>query len=365
MKFKPRIHMILCLSFILLMATGCSYTKQDSSSQYENKTLSTIIIPDTFEGLSGMDENELIDYFEKNGEGNYEDLKIVDGHVEFSVTEKQRQYWMEYAKKMADSQETTLTASSKKYHAECNEAYDTINAYYDTIISFKDVFKYVGKAEIYCALYQIFDGKEKYSLSLNVYNVDTGKLVAGGNLEKDDVSYDNTEWKASYTLDSAEISELKTKHTEEGDIFTVKSTFIDGMSTIDILQSAGGNGYQYIYFDDNGSVSMKADNTQRDTLLANMEQYLSDVSKQFSELGDGYEITWKSDFSSIDFKFDSKLSKQDQSNYFIYVETICMLNQVLESADNSYYIDLNIYDSSTGELVSTGNTKDGISWNIG
>ena len=352
---------------IVLGVTGCENSNDINTTKSVTSSMnnSSVIIPESFKSLAGMNENELLDLFKKNGEGHYNGIKSVDGQVEVSVTEEQRQYWMDYAKKMADSQESTLTAVSKKYRAECNDVYDTINMYYDTIISFEDAFKYVGKTAIYCALYQIFDGKESYSITLNVFNVDTGKLVAGGDLEKDDVSYDDTEWKASYTLDSAEISELKTKHADEGEIFTVKSTFVDGMSIIDILQSAGGNGYQYIYLDDAGSVSVKADKSQKDELIVKMNQYLSDVSNQFSGLGEGYEITWKSDFSSIDFKFDSKLSKQDQSNYFIYVETICMLNQVLDSTDNSYYIDLNIYDSSTGELVSTGNTVDGISWNIG
>lgn len=42
-----------------------------------------------------------------------------------------------------------------------------------------------------------------------------------------------------------------------------------------------------------------------------------------------------------------------------------MLNQLLKGDSNSYYIDLSIYNSSSGELVSKGNTKDGITWNIG
>lgn len=45
--------------------------------------------------------------------------------------------------------------------------------------------------------------------------------------------------------------------------------------------------------------------------------------------------------------------------------TIGMLNQLLKGDSNSYYIDLSIYNSSSGELVSKGNTKDGITWNIG
>ena len=145
----------------------------------------------------------------------------------------------------------------------------------------------------------------------------------------------------------------------------IKSSFIDGMSVINILQAAAGNDYQYIYIDSDGTVQLKVTESQKNTLIENMNQYLSSVSEQFKNLGDGYDIRWNTDFSEISYKFDSALSKQDQSNYFTYTETIGMLNQLLKGDSNSYYIDLSIYNSSSGELVSKGNTKDGITWNIG
>ena len=121
----------------------------------------------------------------------------------------------------------------------------------------------------------------------------------------------------------------------------------------------------YIYIDSDGTVQLKVTESQKNTLIENMNQYLSSVSEQFKNLGDGYDISWNTDFSEISYKFDSALSKQDQSNYFTYTETIGMLNQLLKGDSNSYYIDLSIYNSSSGELVSKGNTKDGITWNIG
>ena len=217
-----------------------------------------------------------------------------------------------------------------------------INVYYDTIISFKEAFAYVGKTAIYCALYQLFNGQKDYTITLDVYNVDTGKLVAGGNLEKDDVSYGDTEWKASYILDDKEAGELESKYEDEGEVIDIKSSFIDGMSVINILQAAAGNDYQYIYIDSDGTVQLKVTESQKNTLIENMNQYLSSVSEQFKNLGDGYDISWNTDFSEISYKFDSALSKQDQSNYFTYTETIGMLNQLLKGDSNSYYIDLSI-----------------------
>ena len=96
-----------------------------------------------------------------------------------------------------------------------------------------------------------------------------------------------------------------------------------------------------------------------------MSKPVKSIDLGLTEQEDGYDISWNTDFSEISYKFDSALSKQDQSNYFTYTETIGMLNQLLKGDSNSYYIDRSIYNSSSGELVSKGNTKDGITWNIG
>ena len=363
-KWKIGISVMLVLYIFMLTACGSKKSVDNKSTQNAGDCI-TVSIPESFESLSGMNADNLMDYLKTNGDGNYEELKIADGLVKISVTEEQANYWKNYAKDKVDAQLSTLTNVSSKYSASCSDSFDVINVYYDTIISFKEAFAYVGKTAIYCALYQLFNGQKDYTITLDVYNVDTGKLVAGGNLEKDDVSYGDTEWKASYILDDKEAGELESKYEDEGEVIDIKSSFIDGMSVINILQAAAGNDYQYIYIDSDGTVQLKVTESQKNTLIENMNQYLSSVSEQFKNLGDGYDISWNTDFSEISYKFDSALSKQDQSNYFTYTETIGMLNQLLKGDSNSYYIDLSIYNSSSGELVSKGNTKDGITWNIG
>ena len=144
-----------------------------------------------------------------------------------------------------------------------------------------------------------------------------------------------------------------------------KSTFIDGMSVIDILQQSGGNDYKYLYLDESNTVVMAVDENQKSNYLENMVRYLEGIKSQFEKLGDSYEITWNDEFSALDLYFDSSLSKQEQTNYLNYTETLCMLCQLLSGDGESYYIDIRIHDSSTGALVSEGNTVDGITFNIG
>lgn len=342
--------------------TNISETNTTESGSVQTKT---IVFPDRFEHLSSMTEEKLANYFKDRGEEHYCDLSVEDGLLKMSVTEEQIEYWKEYIIGQLEKQESVLTAVSPKYIADFNEKHDTISVYYDAMMSSDVAFNYVGRAAMFCAMYQLFDGADDFSISLNVYNSDTGKLVAGGNLEKDDVSYDNTEWGLSYTLSEEEAEKLTGADIQKYDVIRAKSTFIDGMSVIDILQQSGGNDYKYLYLDESNTVVMAVDENQKSNYLENMVRYLEGIKSQFEKLGDSYEITWNDEFSALDLYFDSSLSKQEQTNYLNYTETLCMLCQLLSGDGESYYIDIRIHDSSTGALVSEGNTVDGITFNIG
>ena len=342
--------------------TNISETNTTESGSVQTKT---IFFPNRFEHLSSMTEEKLANYFKDRGEEHYCDLSVEDGLLKMSVTEEQIEYWKEYIIGQLEKQESVLTAVSPKYIADFNEKHDTISVYYDAMMSSDVAFNYVGRAAMFCAMYQLFDGADDFSISLNVYNSDTGKLVAGGNLEKDDVSYDNTEWGLSYTLSEEEAEKLTDADIQKYDVIRAKSTFIDGMSVIDILQQSGGNDYRYLYLDESNTVVMAVDENQKSNYLENMVRYLEGIKSQFEKLGDGYEITWNDEFSALDLYFDSSLSKQEQTNYLNYTETLCMLCQLLSGDGESYYIDIRIHDSSTGALVSEGNTVDGITFNIG
>ena len=373
---KNKIVLVLTALLIACMIAACGNAKTETNNTETNISetnttesgsvqTKTIFFPNRFEHLSSMTEEKLANYFKDRGEEHYCDLSVEDGLLKMSVTEEQIEYWKEYIIGQLEKQESVLTAVSPKYIADFNEKHDTISVYYDAMMSSDVAFNYVGRAAMFCAMYQLFDGADDFSISLNVYNSDTGKLVAGGNLEKDDVSYDNTEWGLSYTLSEEEAEKLTGADIQKYDVIRAKSTFIDGMSVIDILQQSGGNDYKYLYLDESNTVVMAVDENQKSNYLENMVRYLESVKSQFEKLGDSYEITWNDEFSALDLYFDSSLSKQEQTNYLNYTETLCMLCQLLSGDGESYYIDIRIHDSSTGALVSEGNTVDGITFNIG
>jgi hypothetical protein len=361
---KRYVSILLIMSIVA--ASGCgsntdaSYAKQSD----ETEDITTINFGSDFQNLAGMDAEELSDYLENNGEDNYQKVTVEsDDTVSMELTDDQLEYWKAYTKKCLDKETEELSDIEGKYYATYSDDYKEINAYYDMDLTSEDAFGFVGDAAIYCAMYQVFNGARDYDLTLNIFNVDTKKIVVGGNLETDDVSYDNTEWGVSYTLSDDEISTV-IENADVDDI-SAKSTFVDGASLLDIFVTAAGDDYTYLYLDEDGSIHVGLDNEQKQNIKNDLTDYLEQIESQFETLGDNYKIDVNDDYSKISYKFDSQLSKQEQSNYFIYSETVSMLLQVINNTSPDFYIDISIYDSSTGELVSTGNTDKGITWNIG
>ena len=183
---KKRTLTVLVVVLVCTFLTACSKeidtvtesVNEKESSVIKNPTVLEdtieIVFPEQFEGLSGYDEEALVDYLEEI------------------------EYWKGYVEKHIDDQKAVLTGINQKYDMCCNDSYNTINMYYDQELSFIKAFSCVGKTAIYCAMYQILDGNPDYSIYLNIYNVDTGKLVVGGNLMNEEVSYTDEDWEKTF-----------------------------------------------------------------------------------------------------------------------------------------------------------------------
>lgn len=361
---KQFVSILLIMSIIAVSGCGAktdgSYTKQSEPVE----EITAVHFDQDFQNLSEMDAEGLSSYLKNHGEDNFQSVIIEpDNTVRLELTDRQLEYWKGYIRECLDQEAQELTAINEKYYAAFSEDYKEINAFYDMDLTFEDAFEFVSDAVIYCAMYQVFNGIADYDLSLNVFNADTKKIVVGGNLETDDISYDNTEWGKSYTLTDDEISTIK--ENADVDDISALSTFVDGISVLDIFVTATSDDYTYLCLDRNGSLHIGLNNEQKKSITNELADYLKQIESQFESIGANYEMNVDEDYSNISYKFDSQLSKQEQSNYFIYSETICMLLQVINHTTPDFYIGINIYDSSTGELVSTGDTENGITWNIG
>lgn len=207
---KKRTLTVLVVVLVCTFLTACSKeidTVTESVNEKESNVIKNptvledtieIVFPEQFEGLSGYDEEALVDYLKENSDGNYQKIECIDGQVNMVATQEEIEYWKGYVEKHIDDQKAVLTGINQKYDVCCNDSYNTINMYYDQELSFKKAFSCVGKTAIYCAMYQILDGNPDYSIYLNIYNVDTGKLVVGGNLMNEEVSYTDEDWEKTF-----------------------------------------------------------------------------------------------------------------------------------------------------------------------
>ena len=183
---KKRTLTVLVVVLVCTFLTACSKeidavtesVNEKESSVIKNPTVLEdtieIVFPEQFEGLSGYDEEALVDYLKENSDGNYQKIECIDGQVNMVATQEEIEYWKGYVEKHIDDQKAVLTGINQKYDMCCNDSYNTVNMYYDQELSFKKAFSCVGKTAIYCAMYQILDGNPDYSIYLNIYNVDTG-----------------------------------------------------------------------------------------------------------------------------------------------------------------------------------------------
>lgn len=264
---KQRYFLLFLIFACILTACGNKHAALETTSNPQENT-HQIMFPESFEKLSGMDEFALSDYLKENGD--YTNLSIEDGQVVLLLNEEQIDYWKNYSATLIADRESILKAVNSRYYASYDEPYNVIKIFCDTKLSFRNAFDYLGKTAIYCAINQIFHGNEDYSLSLEIYNIDTGKLVTGGDLKLDDVSYGDLEWERSYRLNSKQATNLKSSFGTDSLEYRINSD--NPFSIIRALQSSGKNNYQCLYIDEDNDVILIADKSQQEALLDDLKK---------------------------------------------------------------------------------------------
>ncbi len=90
---KKRTLTVLVVVLVCTFLTACSKeidtvtesVNEKESSVIKNPTVLEdtieIVFPEQFEGLSGYDEEALVDYLKENSDGNYQKIECIDGQV--------------------------------------------------------------------------------------------------------------------------------------------------------------------------------------------------------------------------------------------------------------------------------------------
>lgn len=120
---KKRTLTVLVVVLVCTFLTACSKeidavtesVNEKESSVIKNPTVLEdtieIVFPEQFEGLSGYDEEALVDYLKENSDGNYQKIECIDGQVNMVATQEEIEYWKGYVEKHIDDQKAVLTRS--------------------------------------------------------------------------------------------------------------------------------------------------------------------------------------------------------------------------------------------------------------
>lgn len=200
---------ILILAFALSIS-GCGYRQTqpekkgievENSSGGKEKDEEDIIkvnIDMKFINISGQSAEELAENIKEGGDC----LGVKqneDGTMTVELTEQQQQeYWLPSRGELMEELQEQFKEYDENYRLEHNDSYTQVDAYYNLDLPVDKAVVYVRYAEFLCASYQIFSGvdNDKWKVTINVYNSDTGKLVKTGDSDVD-LEYDDSDWEAS------------------------------------------------------------------------------------------------------------------------------------------------------------------------
>ena len=211
---KSKTIAILCaLALVMILVSGCS-SPQNSSSEFNSsdielenseykEALSTKIytLDQKFLKLGGLSPEEYArDLVKTFGEESFVNIVAHDDSVSVELTEDQRQELVENIIRQVEYLDFEFGEIDENYHFLAKENYSVVDIYYDLNLSPYNVGYYILHAEWLCAEIQIFSGADEWYVEINVYNANTGKLVATGDSEHN-VKYNEEDWIRSETPD--------------------------------------------------------------------------------------------------------------------------------------------------------------------
>ena len=210
MKRKYINKSCIIIIVLALSVSGCGYSKEqtenkgievENNSDDKEKSEEDIVkvnLDLKFITISGKSAEETVE--EIRDGGNCLDIyENEDGTLTVEITEQQQQeYWLPSRGELMEELQEQLKEYDENYRLEHNDSYTQVDAYYNLNLPVDKAVVYVRYAEFLCASYQIFSGVEndKWKVTINVYNSDTGKLVKTGDSDVD-LEYDDSDWEAS------------------------------------------------------------------------------------------------------------------------------------------------------------------------
>lgn len=176
----------------VILAASLCFGACSNNSSVASYTLNNKLV-----NITGKEPDEVAEDFKSSLNGNITDASANDdGTVTIKLTDKQRKYVVSFMEERVNDMQDEIKKQDERYKIEVNDDYSELDFYYDQNLDIKMVTALVFGTETYSAYHQIFSDREDWFTTINIYNCDTGKLVATGDTNND-INYDNSDWEAS------------------------------------------------------------------------------------------------------------------------------------------------------------------------
>lgn len=131
----------------------------------------------------------------------------------------------------------------------------------------------------------------------------------------------------------------------------------------DLVETSEGQ-YVSVYVNDDGvSVTLQITEDQRAYWIEPRAELTNMLKRDFSAIDPEYSIEINEDYSHIDFYYNLELDAYDAAYYVIYIESFCICQQLFNGvAPEEWFVSINIYNSDTGLLVTSGDSNTGLSY---
>lgn len=363
--------MCFCLAVLCAVMAGCG-TAQPAATQVTttppapattaptettgtDEPVHKIVFSQKFLNVADMTAEEWAVDLENTSEGQFTDIYVnADGvSVTLEVTETQRKFWLEDRKEYIDELLRRFEAFFPEYRMEINDDYTNVDFYYDLNMSVHNVAYYMLYAENFCVTMQLLNGvgAEDWYMSINVYNSDTGKLVASGDSEIG-FGYEPEDWERSY------ISEI---------VFSEKFLRVAQMEPqawVDDLIATSEDQYVDVYVNEDGkTVTLEITEEQREYWKASRAEYIAVLQEKFTEIDPNYRIEISDDYTQIDLYYNLDLDAYSVTYNVVYSEVFSICMQLFNGVGaEEWFVAFNIYNSDTGKLVTSGDSNVGMSY---
>ena len=114
---------------------------------------------------------------------------------------------------------------------------------------------------------------------------------------------------------------------------------------------------------DKDSITMSLTLEQKQWWLKSRKELLDDLNEKMSQYDSDYHITYDDECTELSLYYDLKVDANKVAEFKYIAEFLCGMYQVLNGVnDDNWNVNINIYNSKTKKLVTSGSSVDGLSY---